>query len=249
MQGLTRPLVLFDLETTDLDPDSARIVEVAMVKVNVDESLEVFETVVNPQVPIPAIARNIHGITDEMVKQCPTFGQIAERVFGLVEGQDLAGYNILGYDWPLLLNEFGRVRAEPPRPACLVDALPIFRQEYTEPPHTLARAWEFYCPGKPMAKSHRALADVRTTYGVLRAQKNRRQNWNGWESAMREVVDQYADSRCLILKNNLTVTFGKVAGMPLARVFRENRQHYKWLRRTFPACDQHLFLQIEGGLF
>src|ERR1700743_1572078 len=99
---LKRPIIFFDLEATGVDPAKDRIVELALVKIMPDGKRDKYTKRVNPGVPIPAEVTKIHGISDEDVKNAPTFKQIAHSLFDWMRGADLAGYNSSKYDLPLL---------------------------------------------------------------------------------------------------------------------------------------------------
>ena len=107
---LDRPLVFFDLETTGTSITQDRIVEISMVKVMPDGETIVKTRRINPRIPIPPTATAVHGITDDDVKDCPTFPEIAKSLAEQIEGCDLAGYNSTNFDIPLLAEEF--IRAE-----------------------------------------------------------------------------------------------------------------------------------------
>ena len=106
--NLKNPIVFFDLETTGLNITEARIVELSFLKVFPDGKEEVKSRRVNPEIPIPAEATAIHGITDEDVKDSPTFKQIAKSLAAQIEGCDLAGFNSNRFDVPVLAEEFLR---------------------------------------------------------------------------------------------------------------------------------------------
>ena len=106
--NLKRPLVFFDLETTGVDTAKDRIVEISMVKVMPNGDEVVRTRLINPQMPIPADATAIHGITDEDVKDAPTFAQIAKSLAQFIEGCDFGGFNSNRFDLPMLVEEFMR---------------------------------------------------------------------------------------------------------------------------------------------
>ena len=105
---LTRPIAFIDLETTGVTVSTDRIVEIAIVKISPDGSKVVKRKLVNPLMPIPAGASAVHGISDEMVKDAPTFKQIANEVKQFLENCDLGGYNSNRFDIPMLIEEFLR---------------------------------------------------------------------------------------------------------------------------------------------
>jgi len=117
MLKLERPLCVFDLEATGVDPAQDRIVEISVLRREPDGRETLFSSLVNPGVPIPAEAAEIHGITDAMVADQPPFHAIAPRILKAFDGADLAGFNAIRYDVPLLCAEFKRIGADWPGPA------------------------------------------------------------------------------------------------------------------------------------
>lgn len=164
---LARPLAVFDLETTGLDVERDRIVEIAIVKMFPDGRRERYLQRVNPGVPIPPEAARVHGIRDEDVASAPGFSEIAAEVEHLLEGADLAGFNAARFDLPLLAAEFARAgRTLPLDGRAVLDAALIFHRK--EPRH-LAAALRFYC-GRDLAGAHSADADAEACLDILEAQ-------------------------------------------------------------------------------
>lgn len=162
---LTKPLVVFDLETTGISFYSDRIVQMAFVKLKPDGAVTEWCTLVNPGMPIPAAATAIHGITDEMVADAPRFRDVARKVAGGIAGCDLAGFNAVRFDWPMLRAHLDRVGVEVEEPV-IVDAMRIFHRFA---PRNLQAAVETYC-GRRLDGAHNALADAKATLEVLQAQ-------------------------------------------------------------------------------
>lgn len=167
---LSRPICVFDLETTGTNTARDRIVEIALMKLHPDGSCEEKHRYINPQMPIPAEASRVHGITDEKVKDAPTFRQISKGLLAFISGCDFMGYNCLRFDVPMLIEEF--YRAGLPHPfaeAKVVDAFRIFckREE-----RSLVAALKFYC-GEELENAHTALADTQATLKVLLGQLSR----------------------------------------------------------------------------
>lgn len=164
---LDRPIVFFDLETTGLNPVRDRIVEIAVVKVSPRGDMIEKDRRFNPGVPIPAEASAVHGITDEHVKDKPTFRQTAKSLAKLLEPCDLGGFNIRSFDLPMLLAEFERAGVDfDVGSRRLVDMKLIFHREE---PRDLSAAAKFYL-GRDHLDAHQALGDIRTTVAVLDAQ-------------------------------------------------------------------------------
>ena len=93
MLQLTRPLAVIDLETTGVNLGSDRIVEIAIVKIMPDGKKIVKRKLINPEMPIPPTSTEVHGITNEMVKDAPSFRQAANELKQFLDNCDLAGYN------------------------------------------------------------------------------------------------------------------------------------------------------------
>lgn len=168
--NLRKPIVFFDIESTGVNVSSDRIVEICVLKVNVDGSEEVKTRRVNPTIPIPLETSLIHGIYDEDVKNEPTFKNIAKALADFIGDADLAGYNSNKFDVPMLLEEFLRAGIElNMENRRLVDVQNIFHQMEQR---TLSAAYKFYCD-KKLENAHTAEADVRATYEVLLAQLDR----------------------------------------------------------------------------
>src|SRR6185295_9263885 len=126
---LKRPIVFIDLETTGVNVGSDRIVEIALLKVHPTGTKESKRYLVNPTIPIPAEVTKIHGITDEDIKDMPTFKQIANEVHAFIGGCDLAGYNSNKFDVPMLLEELTRSDVHFDLSACkLIDVQNIFHK-------------------------------------------------------------------------------------------------------------------------
>ncbi len=164
---LTRPLISFDLETTGIDPESDRIVEVACIKLMPDGQVINKIARLNPGMLIPQEATNIHGISDEDVKDAPKFKRIASSLFKFMDGCDLTGYNIVGFDIPLLSAEFRRVGSK--WPAADVKVADAYGIVVRKEPRTLEWALKKYCD-KELENAHSATADAKAALDVLMGQ-------------------------------------------------------------------------------
>ena len=165
--NLTKPLVIFDLETTGLDIVKARIIQLSYIKVHPDGREERGDMLLNPEMPIPQFVTELTGISNEDVKDKPTFKQVSAQLANLFEGSDLGGFNSNGYDIPLLAEEFLRAGIDFDFSKCrMIDAMNIFRKMERR---NLAAAYKFYC-GRKMEEdfeAHRADQDTEATYRVL----------------------------------------------------------------------------------
>ena len=169
MLELSRPLVVFDIESTGTNPQRDRIVELAVIKIFPDGQMQNTVRRLYPEMPIPPAATEIHHITDEDVKDCPPFSCIADKLFNYLEDCDLAGYNITGFDIPMLEAEFKRAgftfKLDNRR---IIDAYNIFCKLY---PRNLTAAYKFFC-GKDLEGAHGAMADTSATWEVLLGELN-----------------------------------------------------------------------------
>lgn len=164
MTEITKPIIYFDTETTGVDTETARIVELACIKYNPDGTKEEKTVRFNPTVPISKEATDVHGITDEMVKDCPTFKQCSKGIWNWFSYCDLAGFNTDTFDIPLLNAEFERAGLEGinwnPN---LLDVLKLYRLLY---PNNLSSVYK-RLTGKELEGAHGALADITATKEVL----------------------------------------------------------------------------------
>ena len=168
--NLKNPIVFFDLETTGINIVKDRIVEISFVKVHPNGKEETKTRRINPEMPIPPESTAIHGITDEDVKDCPTFKEIAKSLAAQIEGCDLAGYNSNRFDIPLLAEEFLRAGVDIDlNKRKFVDVQTIFHKMEQR---TLSAAYKFYCD-KSLENAHTAEADTMATYEILKAQLDR----------------------------------------------------------------------------
>lgn len=167
---LRRPLAVLDLETTGTNPSQDRIVEISILRLSLNGSEELLGRRVNPQVPIPAEATAVHGISDADVAGEPTFSELAVEIAAFLKDCDIAGFNVIRFDLPMLGAEFQRVGVDFSREGrSVVDAMTIFHQKE---PRDLAGASMFYL-GRDMVDAHSSESDARTTLDVLAAQLER----------------------------------------------------------------------------
>ena len=246
--NLRNPIIFLDLETTGIDVSSDRIVEISMVKVQPDGARDVKTRRINPGIPIPAAATAIHHITDEDVKDCPSFGQIARSLAQYMEGCDLGGYNSNKFDIPILAEEFLRAGIDVDlKKRKMIDVQNIFHQKEQR---TLVAAYKFYCE-KDLTEAHSAEADTLATYEVLLAQLDRYPDLrNDVEfladySARSRFVD-YAGRIVLDDKDVEVFNFGKHKGRPVAEVFRTEPSYYTWIMEgDFPQYTKKVVTEIR----
>jgi DNA polymerase-3 subunit epsilon len=243
---LTRPLAFLDLETTGVNLASDRIVELAIVKVMPDGSEVRMRRLVNPQMKIPAEVSAIHGITDEMVKDAPTFRDIAADVLAAIENCDLAGYNSNRFDWPMMMEEFLRcgLRFEI-ADRKMIDVQRIF---HIMEPRTLSAALRFYC-NEELVDAHSAEADAFATWKVFDAQIARYGKLGNTIESVNQAIgeEQIVDfaRRFLMEKGVEIFNFGKHKGRPVAEVLRSEPQYYDWMMKgDFPMHTKQKLSEI-----
>ena len=168
--NLNKPLVIFDLETTGLDLVKDRVIQISYIKVYPDGKEERGDELINPEKHIEPIITQLTGISDETVKDKPTFKQLAQTLADKFAGSDFAGFNSNNFDIPLLAEEFLRAGIDFDfSKSKLIDACAIFRKMERR---NLASAYKFYC-GRKMEEdfeAHRADQDTEATYRVLMGQ-------------------------------------------------------------------------------
>jgi len=230
--NLNNPLLFFDLETTGTDVARDRIVEIAAVKVFPDGQVEEKRRLINPTIPIPKEAQEIHHISDEDVKDQPTFKQIAKSLAQWMEGCDIAGYNSTRFDIPLLAEEFLRAGVDFDfRKRKLVDVQNIFHKMEQR---TLVAAYAFYC-NKTLDDAHSALGDARATYEVLKAQLDRYEGT--LQNDVKFLADfttrnrqaDYAGRFILNDQDEVLFNFGKHKGKKVLDVLRAEPSYYDWM--------------------
>ena len=229
---LQRPVVFIDLETTGINLVTDKIVEIALVKIFPDGRRQVKRKLINPQMPIPQVVIAIHGITDEMVKDAPTFKQVANEVKQFFDGCDIGGYNSNRFDIPMLIEEFLRCGlAFTTEGRKLIDVQKIFHQMEQR---TLSAAYRFYCE-KELVGAHGAEADATATYEVLEAQVLRYPNLGNTMESIYKFCgedDTIDFSRRLIKVDGIeTYNFGKHKGKAVTEVMRIEPQYYDWVMR------------------
>jgi DNA polymerase III subunit epsilon len=229
---LEKPIAFIDLETTGINLSNDRIVEIAIVKILPDGTKQVKRKLINPTIPIPPAASEIHGITNIMVKDAPTFKQVANEIKQFIENCDIAGYNSNRFDIPMLVEEFLRcdlnIDIENRK---LLDVQKVY---HLMEQRTLSAAYKFYC-NKELTDAHSAEIDATATFEVLESQIAKyKQIGNTVESIVKFTGDeQIVDfSRRFIMENGVEVfNFGKHKGKPVAKVLKEEPQYYDWMMR------------------
>lgn len=249
MLKLTRPIVFFDLETTGLDITKDRIVEISLLKVNPDGTEEMLYSMINPEMPIPPQSTAVHGISNEMVADKPTFGDLAKRIAGFIENCDLGGYNCGRFDIPLLAEEFYRVEVpiDLKGDRRVVDAQVIYHKKESR---TLSAAYSFYC-GKELEGAHSADVDTRATYEVLKGQLDRYDDLPNDVIGLSEYTKlndnvDFAGRFVYDKDGKVVFNFGKFRGQEVANVLRYNPGYYEWMMQSdFPHDTKFELTRIK----
>ncbi|SHF28453.1 3'-5' exonuclease [Flavisolibacter ginsengisoli] len=237
MLQLKKPLAFIDIEATGSNVSADRIVEIAIVKVLPDGNRTVKRKIINPQIPIPASISEIHGLTDEMVKDAPTFKQAAHEIRQFLDGCDLSCYNAYRLDIPMLMEEFIRADVEfDMKGRKVVDVQKIFHQMEQR---TLSAAYKFYC-NKSLEGAHGAEVDAVATAEILNAQLEKYpQLGTNIDSIIKAIgEEQIIDFARRFIFNDKGVevfNFGKHKGRPVADVLKAEPQYYDWMMKgEFP---------------
>ncbi len=243
---LKRPLAVIDLETTGINLSSDRIVEIAIVKIMPDGSRQVKRKLINPEMPIPPASTDVHGITNEMVKDAPTFKQAANEIKMFIANADLGGYNSNRFDIPLLVEEFLRSGIDIElNDRFLLDVQRVFHMMEQR---TLSAAYKFYCD-KILDGAHSAEIDATATWEILEAQVKRYPQMGATVDAIVKFTgeDQVVDfARRFIMDNGVEVfNFGKHKGKPVTLVLKQEPQYYDWMMKgDFPLHTKQKLTEI-----
>ena len=253
--NIERPIVFFDLETTGIDVARDHIVELCYIKLFPDGSRTENTFRLKPvdalgmQIHIPERTTDIHGITDDDVKDCPTFKNISKELEAIFSDCDLGGYNSNHFDIPLLVEEFLRVGINLDlHNRKFVDVCVIFKKMEQR---TLSAAYKFYCK-KNLENAHSALADTQATIEVLEAQLDT------YAGTLQNDINSLAElstnsrsvdfaSRIVLNDNNIEVfNFGKYKGRPVKEVFQHDPGYYAWIQQgDFPLNTKQVVTNLK----
>lgn len=226
---LTRPIVIFDLESTAIDVEKARVIEFAAVRLSPDGGRQTVQSFVNPECPIPKEVQELTGISDRDVATAPTFREYSETIAELLHNADLSGYNAANYDVPLLRAEFKRLGRPLPGPydRVVLDSLEILRKHEVR---NLTWTHQFYF-GRGITNAHSALADVEAAESILFEQTRR----YGLTGSPRDITTAlrhpYLDARRRLMRaeGEVIVCFGKHAGKSVRTILAEDASYIDWM--------------------
>jgi DNA polymerase III subunit epsilon len=231
--SITKPLTFVDLETTGSILGLDRIVELGALKIMPDgEELE-FETRVNPEMGITTEATRVHGISNSDVQSAPIFAAIADRVVSFLGDSDIAGYNLLNFDLPILQSEFQRIGSRlPMKDRRVIDVLDIFVQKE---PRDLQAAYRFYC-GRERDSAHIASADARASWDVLQGQLERYEDMPTTPEGISASVAEFRKKRTLDSAGWFITRYGKPAlargkhqGMLIREIEESDPDYLDWM--------------------
>lgn len=261
--NLKIPLCFFDLETTGINVTQDRILEIAVIKAMPNGEVIKKSNIINPTIPIPPESTAIHGISNEDVRDKPTFKEVAKEYAKFFEGADLAGFNILKFDVPVLVEEFIRADVEfDYSRKKLIDAQKIF---HLMEKRNLSAAFKFYC-GKDMTDAHSAEADTQATMEVLFAQIERYENQevtdglgkkvgvieNNMDVLHKLTASNLVDLAGRIFKNEkdeAVFNFGKHKGKAVLQVLKDEPSFYEWMMKgDFPLDTKRRLTEIKLSL-
>ncbi|HQW54627.1 MAG TPA: 3'-5' exonuclease [Saprospiraceae bacterium] len=245
--NLTNDICFFDVETTGLNVIRDRIIQIAIIRIDKATGTESeYYKLINPgPVFISDEAASVHGITSEMVRNKPTFDQVAKEIFDFIGDSDLSGYNSNRFDIPILMEEFSRagLRFEMDKRRT-IDVQQIF---YKMEPRTLKAAYRYYCK-KEMENAHDAMVDVRATMEVLYSQLD---HYEG-----KDMIDEDGNSIPSPITRNpddlhrfttnlktldatqrlkynqdgeIVFNFGKYLDQPVKDVFNKEKGYFNWM--------------------
>ena len=245
---LKKPICFFDLETTGVNVSKDRIVEISILKVFPNGNKESFTWRVNPEMKIPAVTTAIHGISDEMVLNEPTFKELAPKVSELIKNSDLGGFNSNRFDIPLLAEEL--LRAEIDFDLKVNQAVDVQTIFHKMEKRTLEAAYKFYC-NKDLTNAHSAEADTMATYEVLKAQLDK---YDGLENDMDYLSkfsshQNFADFAGFIGYNKEgqeIITFGKHKGKVIEDLFKTEPGYFSWIQNAdFPNYTKKVLRDLK----
>jgi DNA polymerase-3 subunit epsilon len=255
MIKLDKPLAVFDIESTGINPRLDRIIDLAVVKLQPDGKREIFNFRFHPEMAIPPAATAIHHITDADVANCPSFREKATEVIKILDGCDLAGFNVIRFDIPLLAEEFARAGFEFKVDAVrILDAQRIFHKKE---PRDLTAAVAFYC-GDLHPGAHGAEADAIAALNVLDAQFRK---YPDLPQTMDELSafcnpprdPSWADrhGRLKWVNGEVAINFGaQYIGRKLGELAKNNTKFLKWiLASDFPGDTKRIVADALEGRF
>jgi DNA polymerase-3 subunit epsilon len=245
---LNKPICFFDLETTGIEVAKDRIVEISILKVFPNGNKESKTWLVNPTIPIPAQATEVHHITNEKVANEPTFKELAPQIYAMIKDSDLAGYNSDRFDIPLLAEELLRASIDfDMKNRVAVDVQTIFHKKEER---TLSAAYKFYC-NSSLENAHSAAADTNATYEILKAQLDRYEDLDNDMKKLSEFTSRkksvdFAGFIAMNDKNEEIFTFGKYKNRLVSEILDQDQGYYSWIQNAdFPLFTKKVLTGLK----
>ena len=248
---LKRPLAVFDIESTGINRRTDRIIDLCIIKLSPDGTRKEYNFRVNPEMPIPPESTEIHGITDEDVKDCLTFKTIAPEIKRVLTDCDLGGYNVIYFDIPILTEEFTRAGIRINFDDRLVfDAQKIF---FAREPRDLTAALKFYC-GENHEGAHSAADDTEATLKVIFGQLEKYADLPDTMEQIDAICNprepNWVDRRGRLKAHNgdVVINFGKYQNQSVAKLAQTDLKFLQWIiRNDFPRDTQEIIQAIIDG--
>lgn len=234
---LTRPLAFIDIESTGINPQQDRIIEISIIKINPDGHEEFLSSLINPGIPIPPEVIKIHGIMDAAVLGKPYFKEFAPKLLEFIENCDLGGFAINRFDLPLLEAEFQRVGITySHKEKLIVDVLTIYHKLE---PRDLGSAYKKYC-NKELKGAHRSEVDVRAIVDVFKSQLEQHEELpkhilglHGFCNPKKDPKWIDENGKLAWLEGKAIINFGnKYKGKTLEFVFKNDPSYLNWMIST-----------------
>jgi DNA polymerase III subunit epsilon len=244
---LQKPLIIFDLETTGIQVSTDRIVDIFLIKINVDGSELTWYKRLNPTIPIPDETSKIHGIYDDDVVDSPTFDEVAKDLNEFIGNADFGGFNSNRFDFPMLVEEFYRAGIDfETEKRKFLDAQRIF---HIKEPRNLAAAYSFYC-NEALENAHSAEADTRATWEIIQSQLQRYTDLEPNVDFLHNFSGQneFVDLAGRIKRNSKgepCIAFGKHRGKAVTEVFTKEPSYFDWMMRgDFPENTKRVITRL-----
>ena len=250
--NLTKPMAFFDLETTGVNVAKDRIVEISILKVLPSGEKETYTKRMNPEIPIPVEASEVHGIYDFDVMNEKTLKELAPEIIAFFGDADLAGYNSNRFDVPMLVEEFLRVEVDfDMSDRKLVDVQSIF---FKKEQRTLSAALQFYC-SKDLENAHSAEADTLATYDILVSQLERYEDVENNVDFLSEYTQMggknadFAGRFVFNADGDPCFNFGKHKDKTIEEVLRREPSYYAWMMKgDFPRYTKKILQEVKDNM-